>query len=116
MIKRRAGLVDEDVVHLVDDGVVQRALRLLQMFGEQVVALGRRAHVVAEIIEAELVVRAVGDVAIVGLLTRLGFHVALDRAHGKAQRHVQRAHPFHVAAGEVIVDRDHVHALAFERV
>ena len=27
-----------------------------------------------------------------------------------------RAHPFHVAAGEVVVHRDHVNALAFQRV
>ncbi len=66
--QRRAGLVDQDVVHLVDDGEVQRPLRLLVLLRIAVVALGRRPHVVAEIVEAELVVRAVGDVAGVGLL------------------------------------------------
>ena len=41
---------------------------------------------------------------------------ALDRADGEPQRHVERAHPFHVAAGEVVVDRDDVDALAFQGV
>ena len=114
--QRRPRLVDEDVVHLVDDGEVQRPLHLLLALVVIVVALGRRPHVVAEIIEAELVVRAVGDVAHVGLLPLVGVHVALDRADRQAQGKIQRAHPFHVAAGQVVVDRDHVHALALQGV
>ena len=43
-------------------------LRLLQVLGIAVVAAGRGPHVVAQIVEAEFVVRAVGDVAVVGLL------------------------------------------------
>ena len=66
--QRRAGLVDEDVVDLVDDRKVQRPLHLLPVLVEAVVVAGRVPHVVAEIVEAELVVRAVGDVAGVGLL------------------------------------------------
>ena len=51
--ERRAGLVDEDRVDLVDDREVVAALHLV---GE------RRRHVVAQVVEAELVVRAVRDV------------------------------------------------------
>ena len=51
--QRRPGLVDEDGVDLVDDG-------------EDVAALGHElagaVHVVAQVVEAELVVGAVGDV------------------------------------------------------
>ena len=51
--ERRARLVDQDRVDLVDDRVDEPALH----------ALGRREHhVVAQVVEAELVVRAVGDV------------------------------------------------------
>ena len=42
--------------------------------------------------------------------------VVHDHAHAQAQGFVQPAHPFRVALGQVIVDRDHVHALAFQRV
>ena len=81
-----------------------------------VVAAGGRPHVVAQVVEAELVVRAVGDVAGVGLLPLVRLHAALDGADREAQAHVERAHPFHVAAGQVVVHRDDVNALAFERV
>ena len=114
--QRRAGLVDEDVVHLVDDRVVQRPLHLLMLAGIAVVAPGGRPHVVAQVVEAELVVRAVGDVAGVGRLPLVGRHVALDRADREPQRHVERAHPLHVAAGQVVVDRDDVDALALQGV
>ena len=55
--QRRARLVDQDAVHLVDDGVGEVALdHVLQPV----------LHVVAQVVEAELVVGAVGDVGGVG--------------------------------------------------
>ena len=101
--QRRARLVDQDVVDLVDD---RERVAALDLFGEL------RGHVVAQVVEAELGVRAVDDVAGVGgvlLLRRL--HV-LEHADAHAKRVVDRAHPFGVASGEVVVDRHHVHALA----
>ena len=61
--QRGARLVDEDGVHLVDDGVVELALD---------VVLEPELHVVAQVVEAELVVLAVGDVAAVGCLPLAG--------------------------------------------
>ena len=55
--QRRARLVDEDRVHFVDDGVGVAALHHLG---------ARVLHVVAQVVEAELVVGAVGDVGGVG--------------------------------------------------
>src|SRR3712207_1863762 len=52
--QRGAGLVDEDRVDLVDDGEVVPALHQVGVVP---------GHVVAQVVEAELVVRAVGDVA-----------------------------------------------------
>ena len=73
-------------------------------------------HVVAEVVEAELVVRAVGDVAAVGDLTFLVVQVVLDDADRHAKEPVDAAHPLGVAAREVVVDGDDVDALALERV
>ena len=56
-------LVDEDRVDLVDDREEVAALGLL---------LRRAGHVVAQVVEAELVVRAVGDVGGVRLALQLG--------------------------------------------
>ena len=73
-------------------------------------------HVVAQEIEAELVVGAVGDVRPVGVVTRPVVHVVLDDANGESQRMIDRTHPLGVAPRQVIVHRDHVHALAREAV
>ncbi len=107
MIKRRPGLVDQDAVDLVDDRVEELALRL---------RLAGRLHVVAEIVEAELVVGSIGDVAGVDLLPLGGLHLGLDGADRHAQALEQRAHPLGVAAGEVVVDRDDVDAVAVEGI
>ena len=57
--QRRARFVNQDAVHFVYHGEVELALD----FVVDVVH-----HVVAQVVKAEFVVRAVGDVAAVGLL------------------------------------------------
>ncbi len=73
-------------------------------------------HVVAQVVEAELVVGAVGDVGAVGLAALLVGEIMDDDADGKAEEAVDLAHPLGVALGEVVVDGDDVDAAAGERV
>ena len=104
-----AGLVDEDGVHLVHDGVVQLAHDEL---------LGGDGHVVAQVVEAELVVGPVGDVAAVGVVAcrEVVLELMDDEAHGEPHEAQDGAHPLRVASGEVVVHRDEVAALAREGV
>ena len=74
------------------------------------------AHIVAEVIEAELVVRAVGDVRAVRFTPLVAVQLVYDTADRKTEEAVDLAHPLRVALCEVIVDGDDVHALALERV
>ena len=105
--QRRPRLVDQDGVHLVDDRVAMAALyAVLQLPG----------HVVTQVVEAELVVGAVGDVGGVLLAARGRVHVREDHAHLKPEEAVYPPHPLGVALGQVVVDRDDVDALAGERV
>ena len=75
-------------VHLVDDG-------------ERVAALDHlvhvHLHVVAQVVEAELVVGAVGDVAGVGRLALLVVEPVDDVADGEAEELVDLPHPLGVA-------------------
>ena len=105
--QRRARLVDQDRVDFVDDGVDVPALDHV---------LHAVLHVVAQIVEAELVVGAVGDVAVVGLLALLVVEPVHDDADGEAEEAVDLPHPFAVALGEVVVDGDDVDAAARQRV
>ena len=59
--QRRTGFVDQDRVDFVDDRKIQRPLHA---------RIGLVDHVVAQVVEAEFVVRAVGDVRSVSLLLR----------------------------------------------
>jgi hypothetical protein len=123
--QRRPGLVDEDVVDLVDDREAPLALDPLVELDD---------HVVAEVVEAELVVRAVGDVGRVGLAAAdraevdqalVGRRVAGleherfvvgDHPDAHAEEVVDGTHPLRVAPGEVVVDGHDVDAAAGERV
>ena len=73
-------------------------------------------HVVAQVVETELVVGAVGDVGGVLLAALLRGHLGEDDADLQAEEAVHPAHPLGVTLGQVVVDRDHVHALAGQRV
>ena len=94
-------------VDFVDDRVVVAALDHLRALV---------LHVVAQIVEAELVVGAVGDVAGIGRAALVVGEAVDDDAGGQAEELVDLAHPFGVALGEVVVDGDDVHALAGQRI
>ena len=105
--QRRAGFVNEDRVHLVNDGVV---VRTLHEFVD-----GAR-HVIAQVVEAQFVVGAVGDVGVVCVSTLLRGHVRKNHIGGQSQEAVHTTHPLRVALGKVVIDGDHVHAFAFEGI
>ncbi len=73
---------------------------------------GIELHVVAQIVETEFIVGAVGNIGIVGCFALLVVQAVGDDAAGKAQKFVNLAHPPGIAAGQVIVDGNHMHALA----
>ncbi len=105
--QRGAGFVDEDRVDLVDDGEGVSALHQL---------VERVGHIVAQVVEAELVVGAVGDVGVVGLAAFRRRHLRQDHAHLQPQEAVHAAHPLRVTFGQVVVDGHDVRALTGQRV
>ena len=105
--ERGARLVDEDGVHLVDNGERVTTLHA---------RIGIDDHVVTQVVEAELGIGTIGHVRIVGSLARGGLGAVLDEANAHAKELVDLSHPFAIALGQVIVDGDDVHALAGDGV
>jgi hypothetical protein len=105
--ERRPRFVDQDAVDLVHDCEVMPALHVVREV---------ELHVVAEVIEPELVVGAVGDIAAVGDLPFGVVEVVLDDPDCHPQEAVDAAHPLRVAAGKIVVDGDDVNPFACERV
>ena len=105
--QRRARLVDQDRIHLIDDAIGMAALNhLVQLV----------FHVVAQIVEAEFVIGAVGDVAGIGLGALGVAQFVDDDADGQAEEIIDAPHVFRVAAGEVVIDRDDMDAVSGQRV
>ena len=105
--QRGTGLIDEDGVDLVDDGVVVPALNESLLGGD---------HVVAQVVEAELVVGSVGDVGGIGHSTLLRGHRVLDEPRFEPEIAIDLAHPFGVTLHQVVVHGDQVNAIARQRV
>ena len=100
------GLVNKNRVNLVDDDESVATLNHV---------LGHLRHVVTQVVEAELVVRAVGDVAGVHLAA-LGRRLAHEDTTARhAQEVVHAAHQVRLVLRQVVVDRHDVHALAGQR-
>ena len=96
--QRRTGLVDQNTVDFIDDGVVVVAL-------DEILLAGGHAHV-AQVVEAEFAVRAVGDVAVVLFAPLVRSHAVLDAADRDAEPFEHMAHPFRVAPRQIVVDGD----------
>jgi len=105
--ERGSRLVNEDAVDFIDDCIVELALDAI---------LKVIVHVVAQIVETELVVRAVRYVAGVSMLPGDIIEVVDYDTHGKAEELIHRTHPFGIPFGEVIVDGHHVDAEAAQGV
>ena len=78
--------------------------------------LGLPRHVVAQVVEAELVVRAVGDVGLVLQAPLLRGLPGEDHAGRHAEGAEHAAHQLRLVRGEEVVDRDDVDAAGRDRV
>ena len=105
--ERRPRLVDQDRVDLVHDR--ERVAALDD-------AVERDRHVVAEVVEPELGVRPVRDVAPVRLAALCERHQVLDEADGRPERLVHGPGPLGVALREVVVHGHEVDAAPGEAV
>ena len=78
---------------------------------------GAGSHIIAQVVEAELVVRTEGDVSVVCCTTLRGIGAVLvDTVYAEAVEHVQRAHPLRVTLGEVVIHRDDVDTITREGI
>ena len=73
-------------------------------------------HVVAQIVKAKLVVGTVSNVGIVCHMLFTGQLSVHDKSRGKSEKLVHATHFLAVAARQIVVDGDDVHALARQRV
>ena len=77
--------------------------------------LGPLGHVVAQVVEAEFVVRAVGDIHRILPAALSGGLTGQDAARGQPQEAVNASHEIGLVLGEIIVDGHDVHALVRQR-
>src|SRR5712691_3317867 len=107
--ERGARFVDQDVINLVNDGVVQVALHKL---------VERVDHVFAQVVKAKFVVGAIGNISVVGgsPLGSERFDSVHNHTDGQPQKLVDLSHPFGITTRQVVVDGDDMHSPARQRV
>ena len=105
--QRGSGLVDEDRIHLVDDGVVKAALYQLCLVDD---------HVVTQVVKSQLVVGNVSDITVVRFPALVFLHGVEHAAHLQPQEFMNSAHPLCVTVCQIVVDRHDVDALTFQGI
>ena len=101
--QRNTRFVDQDAVGLVHDRGVMAAVH----------HVGRiEGRVIAQVVEAGLFRRHVGDVGIVCPAPGFARHAFNHRGALEAEGPVERPHPCRIARGEIVVRREDVYALA----
>ena len=78
--------------------------------------VGVELHVVAQIVKAEFIIGAIGDILGVFGFALFVIKAMHNNARAQAEEFIQLAHPGRVALGEVVVDRHDMDALARQRV
>ena len=78
--------------------------------------LERVLHIVAQVIEAELVVGPIGDIRLVCRPAFRFGHVVPDHTDAQAQKLVDRSHPFGITPGQIVIHRDHVNTVTGQGV
>ena len=106
MMRGGTGLVNENRVDLIDD---DEGMAALDHF------LGHLRHVVTQVVEAELVIRTIGNVAGVHLAALSRRLTHQDAAGGQTQEVVDAAHDVRLVLRQVVVDRHDVHAFSSQR-
>ena len=82
----------------------------------QLFLLGHK-RIISQVVETELVVRAVGDVGAVCLAPAFRVRLVLvDNIHREAVKLEHRPHPFRIALRQIRVNRDHMHPAVRQRV
>ena len=101
--ERRPCFVDQNTVNFVHDGKVMVLLMHI---------IDAAAHVVAQVIKAQFVIRRIGDVTGIGrvffILGLLGVHNT--RCHAQCGEYVR--HPIGIASCQIIVDRHNMDAFS----
>ena len=117
--QRRAGLIDQHTVGLVDDREIQAAHHQRVLISPPPIEPreaamqrgGHRppAHLVAQVVEHQLLVAAINNVAGIGRAP-LGRRQAVhNQASGQPERLIHRREQGVIAPGEIVVHRHHVH-------
>jgi len=105
--QRSARFVNQDGINFIHDGVVVAALDAI---------LDLELHVVAQVVETEFVVGSVGDVGGIRLPALVVVQIVNDDADRESEELVDLAHPLGIALGQIVVHRDHMHAVAGQRI
>ena len=105
--QRRAGLVNQDGVHLVHNGKGVAPLHHIAFTDD---------HIIPQVVKAHFVVGAVGNVAGIGGPALGVIHIMHDNAYGHAHKAEDVSHPLALKFGQIVVDGDDMHAFAGQGV
>ena len=105
--QRCAGFIDQHRVHFIDDREMEPPQHQL-LFVDH--------HIVTQIVKSQFIVGHIGNITAICFLPLLRRHAVQHHAHSQSQKLMDLAHPLRITLGQIIIDRHHMYALAFQGV
>ena len=106
--QRRSRFIDQDGVHLIDDGVIQAPSASCRSLIKH--------HVVPQIVKTEFVICTVSNIRVIGGLSLFFTDTVDHAAYRQAQEAIELSHPLRITLCQIVVDCYNMDALAFQRV
>ena len=100
-------LVNQDGIDLINNRKMVPALDHV---------LDTEFQIVAQIIKAEFVIRAIGDVSTISLATFVICQIAGNASNAHPQTLIDTPHPAGVARRQIVIDGNNMYSLAVQRV
>ena len=105
--QRGSGFINQNGVNLIDDGIIERALNQL---------IEAELHIIAQVVKTKLVVGGINNIAVVGDFTLHIIFFMNNIVNGQPEETIYLPHPFGIAFGQIVVDRNDMDAFAFQSV
>ena len=105
--QRRSRFVDQNGVHLIDNGEIKLPLHHVFFV---------KHHVVPQIVKTVFVICTVSNIRVIGGFSFFFTDTVDHAAYRQAQEVIEFSHPLHISLCQIVVDCYNMDALAFQRV
>ena len=105
--QRCSGLIHQNTIHLIHNGIVQLPLyHLLHIY----------YHIISQVVKAKFIISTKGNITAISIFTLWEIHIMTHQTYRQAQEVVKASHLDAVTLGQIIINSNNVYTLASQGI